>query len=125
MWVFLLLMDLLVPVFLIVYGNIYRNKAPKDINGSNGYKTARSRMNRDTWEFANRFAARTMRVAGWILLAFSVAAMLLVRGKDEPTVSCFGVGILLVQIVVLVLSTIPPTEAALKKTFDENGNRRE
>ena len=117
-------MGLLMPVFLIVYGNVYRIKVPNDINGSNGYKTARARINQDTWEFANHFAANAMRIAGWILLPLSVAVMLLARGKDDQTVGNFGVGILLVQVVAILLFTIPPTEAALKKTFNEDGSRK-
>lgn len=37
-WIFNLITVLLIPAFMIIYSNIYRNKAPKDINGSNGYK---------------------------------------------------------------------------------------
>lgn len=123
MWIFNLVFALWLPVFLIVYCNVYRNKAPKDINGGNGYKTAMSRLNRDTWEFANRYYNRMMRVAGWILLVFSLAVMLFVRGKGKQTAENSGLALLAVQVAVLMICMIP-TERALRRTFDENGNRK-
>lgn len=109
--------------FIIVYCNVYRDKAPKDINGSNGYKTAMSRLNRDTWEFANHYYNRLMRAAGWLLLLFSLVVMLLVRGKGERMADDSGMLSLAVQVVVLLVCMIP-TEIALRKTFDENGSRK-
>lgn len=123
MWAFNLIMALLIPMFLIIYSNIYRNKAPKDIDGTNGYKTAMSRLNRDTWEFANHYYNQMMRVAGWILLMLSLAAMLFVRGKNDSIVSNSGLILLGVQLAVILVCVIP-TERALRKTFDENGNRK-
>ena len=109
------------PIFTIVYGNIYRKKTP-GIDGSNGYKTARSRLSRETWEFANRYAARIGRIVGWILLVLSVAAMFLF-GKGENA-GGFGTGILCAQMGILVLLVTLTTESALKKNFDENGRRK-
>lgn len=108
---------------MVVYCNIYRNKAPKDINGSNGYKTTMSRLNRDTWEFANHYYNKLMCVAGGILISISFVVMLLARRKGENTITFCGIILLVVQIVVLLICVIP-TEIALKKTFDENGNRK-
>lgn len=123
MWILNLIIALLVPVFIIIYCSIYRNKAPQDINGSNGYKTAMSRLNRDTWEFANHYYNKRMRVAGWIMLIISIAAMLFTRGKGEPTASICTPILLGIQLAVLLIAVIP-TEIALRKTFDENGNRK-
>ena len=122
-WILNLIVALLLPTFMIIYCNIYRNKAPKDINGSNGYKTAISRMNRDTWEFANHYCNKLMRIAGWILLVLSFITMLFAMGKDDHTMSNFSIGLMLVQLVVLLVSIIP-TEKALRKTFDEDGQRK-
>lgn len=123
-WVTLFITNLLCPVFLIVYGSIYVKKTPKNINGSNGYKTARSRLSQETWEFVNHYAARISRMVGWTLLILSVAAMALLRGKDDGTVSFLGVGILFAQVIILVFAVVPPTEAALKKNFDDTGKRK-
>lgn len=123
MWILNLIVSMLIPIFMIIYSNIYRNKAPKDINGTNGYKTAMSRLNRDTWEFANHYYNNLMRVAGWVLLIVSLVAMLFVRGKNEEIINNSGLILLVVQIIVILVCVIP-TEKALRKTFDENGNRK-
>ncbi|HEX3016538.1 MAG TPA: SdpI family protein [Caproicibacter sp.] len=123
MWILNLIVSMLIPIFMIIYSNIYRNKAPKDINGTNGYKTAMSRLNRDTWEFANHYYNNLMRVAGWVLLVVSLVAMLFVRGKNEEIINNSGLILLVVQIIVILVCVIP-TEKALRKTFDENGNRK-
>ena len=57
------------------------------------------------------------------MLPVSVLVMLLVPGIDKDVVGNAGVAVMFTQIAVLIIS-IFPTEAALKKTFDENGNRR-
>ncbi len=122
-WIFMLVMEALVPAIMIILGNIYVKHAPKEINPNNGYRTAMSMINRDTWEFANHHFAKTWRVWGWVLLGLSFCAMLSVWGKDENAVSNFGLILIGVQVVILFLS-IAPTEIALRKTFDENGNRK-
>lgn len=124
MWVFNLAVNLLVPAIMIIGGSILAKHAPKNINSVCGYRTTMSMKNRDTWEFAHHYFGKVWRLVGWILLPLSVAAMLLVRGKDEYTVDIYGVCLILAQTVVLLVS-IAPTERALRKNFDENGNRRE
>lgn len=114
-------LDLWFPVFIIIYGNIFKKKTP-DIDGSNGYKTARSRLSPETWEFANHYAARIGRIVGWILLVLSAAALFFL-GKGEDA-GGFGSGILGAQIGIVGLSVALTTEAALKKNFDENGSRK-
>ena len=121
----MLVADLWFPIFLIIYGSVYTRKVPADINGSNGYKTARSRLSQETWKFANHYSARIARIVGWILFVSSFAALLLfLRGKSDAVVSNFGIGILLAQVAVFIVATVPPTEAALKKNFDDSGNRK-
>jgi len=122
-WIYMLTMELLVPAIMIAFGSWSVHHAPKEINALFGYRTAMSMKNRDTWEFAHHHNGRIWRAAGWVLLAVSAPAMLLVRGKSADSVGAFGTVLVGVQVVVLVLSILP-TEAALRKTFDSNGNRR-
>ncbi len=123
-WVGLLIAVLLVPVFLVINGSVFANKAPKEMEGINGYKTKRSRLSQETWEFANCYAARIERVVGWALLAISLAGMLYLKGKDEGSTGSFSTEIICVQMCVLYFAVILPTEAALKKNFDESGRRK-
>lgn len=122
-WIYMLIVDLAVPVVMIVIGGKYARKAPENIDGGSGYKTALARKNRDTWEFANRHFGKMWRITGWILLVPSFAAMLLVFGKDEASVGRFGTVVCAVQLVAMMVSIVP-TEAALRRTFDRDGNRK-
>lgn len=122
-WVFMLIMELLVPAVMIVFGSIGVKRPPKEINPVSGYRTTMSMKNKDTWEFAQHYCGKVWRVIGWILLPLSFATMLVVRGKGEDAVGNLGLILIGVQTVVLMASTAP-TEIALRKTFDEDGNRK-
>ena len=52
--VFMLILLLLMPLFMIVFGRVFMTNAPKDINTSFGYRTKRSMKNQDTWAFAHK-----------------------------------------------------------------------
>lgn len=122
-WIFMMIMLLLIPVTMIGFGRRFKRKAPKEINYVFGYRTSASMKNQDTWEFAHHYCGRIWYVAGWIMLAVNIASMLLVWGKGEGDVGMFGMVLEGIQIVCL-LGTIFPVEKALKRNFDEAGNRR-
>ena len=122
-WVFMLIMDLLIPVTMIGFGRLFLTRAPKNINAAFGYRTAMSMKNKDTWEFAHKYCGKLWFKCGLILLPLSVAPVLFVRSKDTTTVGNVGLIVAAVQLIPLI-GSIFPTEAALKKTFDQNGMRR-
>ena len=122
-WLYLLLSGLLIPCLMIVFGIVFARKVPKNINIWYGYRTARSMKNEDTWQFAHRHLGRSWRVAGGILLVVSVLPMIAVVGRDDDTVGLMSLLITAVQLVVMIASIVP-TERALKKTFDDQGNRK-
>ena len=55
-WIYMLIMDLLIPTVMVLFGRAFLKKAPKEINYVFGYRTSRSMKNRDTWEFAHQVA---------------------------------------------------------------------
>lgn len=57
------------------------------------------------------------------MLPVSVLPMLFVIGKAEDAIGTIGGVICIVQMVPM-LGAIVPTEIALKKHFDRNGNRK-
>lgn len=122
-WVFMMCMELLIPVCMIGFGRLFCNQAPGAINSLFGYRTSRSRKNRDTWEFAHHYFGKLWYRAGRILLLLSVLAMLPVFGKSIDFVGWYGTVICVIQMVVMMVP-VYYTESALKRTFDENGNRR-
>jgi len=122
-WIFMLVMDLLIPFTMIGFGWLFIHKPPKKINSIYGYRTSRSMKNEETWEFAHRYSGKLWYGLGWIMLPCTVIAMAMVLGMDKDTIGTFGGAVSMVQCVGLV-GTILPTERALKKNFDADGNRR-
>ena len=123
-WIFMLVMVLLMPLVMLLTGRAFSKKAPKTINSLYGYRTAMSMKNQDTWQFAHRYFGRLWYRCGLVLTPVTVAVMCLALGKGEDTVSWLGSALCVVQLVVL-LASIAPTERALRRTFDKDGNRRE
>lgn len=122
-WIFMLIMNLLIPFTMIGIGWLFLHRPPKKINSFYGYRTSMSRKNQDTWEFAHRYSGKLWYVLGWILLPCSALAMAMVYGMDADTVGNFGGIVCIVQCVCLV-GTIAPTEMALRKNFDKDGRRK-
>ncbi len=123
-WLFMLVMDLLFPATMIGIGKSFQKAAPKDINSIYGYRTAMSMKNRDTWEFAHHYCGRLWFRLGLILLPVNLIPMLLVIWESRELVNIVG-SVLCAIDTVIIIATIFPTEAALRKTFDQDGNRRE
>ena len=53
-WIFMLIMDLLIPFTMIGFGKMFLKKAPDQINYVFGYRTSMSMKNQDTWVFARK-----------------------------------------------------------------------
>ena len=122
--IFLFIMLLFVPAVMVGFGAYFMKRAPKKINYVFGYRTARSMKNEDTWKFAPKRIGKIWLVCGTVLLVVGTASFFtFTANKNENAESIASLVILGVQLLVLMCSIIP-TESALKKTFDENGNRR-
>ena len=121
--IFMLILLLLMPLFMIVFGRVFMTNAPKDINTSFGYRTKRSMKNQDTWAFAHKHFGKTWFVCGLVLIPVSFVPMFLVMGRDADVIRTTGFIILGLQLVFM-LGAILPTETALKNNFDEFGRPR-
>ncbi len=122
-WIFMLLMDLLIPLTMIALGKLFITKSPRNINPVFGYRTTMSMKNKDTWEFAHKYCGRLWLKCGLVLLPLSVIPLIFVFDKGTDIIGTVGDIVCIVQLVPLI-GAIFPTEAALKKTFDKNGIRR-
>ncbi len=122
-WVFMLVMDLLIPFTMIGFGKCFLNKVPGEINHIFGYRTSMSMKNKDTWEFAHNYCGKLWYRCGLFLLVITIAAMLCVIGKSEDTVGMAG-GLICGAQMIPLIGSIVPTEIALKRTFDKDGNRK-
>ena len=122
-WFFMFFFILLIPLLMIIFGLVFRKCPPKEINYIYGYRTPRSTKSQETWDFAHKYMGRLWLLFGIIILIPSIIGMVLVIGLDEDTVGYTGMAITLIQLFVMMIPIIP-TERALKKNFDENGNRK-
>ena len=121
-WFFMLAMNLIIPLSMIILGKYFSKHAPGQINMLFGYRTTRSTKNQDTWQFAHHVFGKLWYKSGWILLGLTLFWMLSMIGMDTDTVGKLG-GLLCLAQLPAMLGAIFPTEQALKKTFDKDGNR--
>ena len=113
-----LLLLLMVPIITLITGYLMYRHTPKSINGLVGYRTSRSMINQDTWNFANKYCALL-----WIKIGIvsSIVSFLIYILFDVNEI--VSIVIVLIQTFLLLLSIIP-VEKTLKNTFDDDGNRR-
>ena len=122
-WIYMLIVNLLIPFTMIGFGKYFIKKAPEKINGVFGYRTSMSMKNKDTWEFAHKYCGKIWYICGLILLPMTAVCMLLLIGEDKDVIGTRGAIIVGIQLVILI-GSIFPTEKALRKNFNKNGERR-
>ena len=122
-WSYMLVCVLLVPLIMIIFGRIFKKSAPKDINYVYGYRTPMSTSSKEAWEFAHKYMGRLWLMLGIIILIPSIIAMVLVIGLNKDTVGYTGMAVTFIQIALMIIPIIP-TEIALRKNFDKNGNKK-
>jgi len=122
-WIYMLIINLLLPLTMIGFGKYFSKTAPKNINAVFGYRTSMSMKNKDTWIFAHKYCGKIWFISGLIMLPLSVIVMMFVFGGLENVVGTVGAVLCGIQFIPILISIIL-TEKALNKTFDKNGIRR-
>ena len=122
-YVFMFVCVLLLPAAMLFLGYRWQQKPPRSINIVFGYRTRRSMRNMDTWKFAHAHCGRLWWKLGLALLIPSILIHIPFFKSGKELVSAVGTIIMAVQTAILVAS-IFPTEAALKRTFNDDGTRR-
>lgn len=125
-WIFMLVMNLLIPITMISFGHSFEKKPPKIARSkfAFGYRTVMSMKNEETWEYAHRFFGKLWFRFGIAVGLISIIVLFFFIGKDKDTVGFAGMIICYVQLVAMLLPVIP-TELALRRRFDKNGNRKD
>ena len=125
-WIFMLVMNLLTPLVMIIYGRVFEKKPPKIARSkfAFGYRTVMSMRNEETWEYAHRFFGKLWFRFGIAVGLISIIVLFFFIGKDKDTVGFAGMIICYVQLVAMLLPVIP-TELALRRRLDKYGNRRD
>ena len=122
----MLVMNLLTPLVMIIYGRIFEKKPPKIARSkfAFGYRTVMSMRNEETWEYAHRFFGKLWFGLGIAVGLISIIVLFFFIGKDKDTVGFAGMIICYVQLLAMLLPVIP-TELALRRRFDKYGNRKD
>lgn len=122
-WWTILVCDLLIPIVMIIAGWMMWKHPPKRINRWYGYRTALSMKNEQTWKFAHTHAGKIWCVMGIVMLIPTILAFIPFYHSSTNVVGIVGLIVTTVQVIALIASVFP-TEAALARTFDENGERK-
>lgn len=122
-WIFMLIMNLLIPFIMILFGFLFQKHPPKDINGIYGYRTTRSMKNEDTWKTAHLLCGRAWFIWGWIIGIISLVWMMMLYGTSDTICGIYGGVLCFLQCIVLLLTLIP-VERTLHKLFHKDGTRK-
>ena len=120
---FMFISNCIYSLLMIIAGWFMWKHCPKNINSVCGYRSRRSKMNKDTWKFAHENCGKRWFVIGLIILPPTILVQIPFYGKSDDAIGYLSLVICIIECTILLLSIIP-TERALAKTFDENGNRR-
>ena len=113
-WWFMLAMALLIPLTMFILGfRWWRGRIPP-YGGSSGYRTRRSLASPEAWAFAHIHFGRLWAVLGAAMLPLSVVSMLPCRTGDAERIGWWGLGVCLIQSVVMLVPMIA-TESALRR----------
>jgi uncharacterized membrane protein len=114
----------IVPVVMVIWGVFAARFPAKAINESRGYRTARSKKNQETWDFANELFSRLLWQTG---LAQGVLAFLLMRALrmiPHGTQAKLAIVLTVLQIVCEALLKMP-VERALREKFSDDTEKEE
>lgn len=118
-WIFIFIMELMIPCSMILFGKRFVKKPPKEINAVFGYRTAASMKNQNTWNFAHNYCGKLWIRIGLALLPITIIPMLFVIKRSYHTIGIIGIILSVIQVSALILPMIA-TEKALKKHFDND-----
>lgn len=108
--------NFIMPLGLILYGYLYKNKASKKVSNFFGYKTARTQISQKTWEYANKRVGEIWIKLGIGFTAFVAILLLLVPSqREKPSF------IVIALAIILSITPFPIVEKELKVKFDNKG----
>lgn len=125
-YIYIAVINFLIPITMILFGWVMKKHTPKKINYIFGYRTTMSMKNENTWKFAHEHCGSLWFKWGLILAAISavVTVFMLIFRNDRELNEKIGLFSCLYQIAALLISNIP-TEIALRRRFDKDGNLKE
>ena len=114
--------SLIFPIVMVVAGICFRNGLPRKVNWWAGYRTPMACKNQDTWVFAHKLLSKIMIPIGFVLILISIIALILTE-RGTFSYETFQ-WIAVTQFLAFLAVTFIPTETALRKRFDKQGNKK-
>jgi len=117
-----IILGVIFPLLMILFGLFLSKTPPTDINYVVGYRTKRSMASKEAWLFANVTAGKYWVKTGlcslpiFVIIGVVISIIYNSFNIDESNLHYIFLGFMLIQVIVL-LSVIPYTERKLKRKF--------
>lgn len=117
-WILVLSLNLLIPMFMLVYGTALLKRPPERGDWGFGYRTKYSMESQEAWDFAQRHFGLLCCRLGMLMASGTIAAMVLLGSADEECIGNAGMLLGTVEGMLTVYALLP-TERALRQKFDK------
>lgn len=117
---FLLCCNLLIPILMLIFGTIFLKHPPENRNRYYGYRTKRSMLNQNTWDYAHQYCGIIWKRIGIVMIFVSLAVSVPMFWMNEKMRGILTCIVESVQVIILI-GSIFPVERALKQRFDKDG----
>lgn len=124
MFILSLIISVVVPITVIICGNLLKHNTPAEINSIYGYRTKRSMSSQEAWEFANKLCGGMWIKGGIISLPLSLICVLIICIRFGSRTGIGAATILEIVQVGLMLSTIYFVERQLKRNFEDKNTQK-
>lgn len=110
-----------IPLTSILFNLLFLFNPPKERSIFAGYRTKRSMKSQLAWDYSQKFSSKILTIIDATTLA-ATAITLLILAKAVIDFKKAYLIIILIQLSILFLASIVPTEIALMIKFDKDGN---
>ncbi len=113
------MINLILPIGFIIYGFVYYKFASKKLSNFFGYKTEKTQLSQETWEYGNKRVGEIWMKLG-ALYTLIVLGLFIVMPSTREKAS------IIVVIMALIVSFVPFSlvEKEIKEKFDEEGKAK-
>ena len=113
------MINLILPIGFIIYGFLYYKFASKKLSNFFGYKTSKTQLSQETWEYGNKRVGEIwMKLGGLYTLIVLLLFLIMPSTREKASI--------IVVILALVVSFVPFSivEKEIKEKFDEEGKAK-
>lgn len=107
------------PLGIILYGYLYKNVASKKISYFFGYKTEKSQLSQETWEYANkRVGSLWMKLGAIYTLVVIFMLIIFPTQREKPSI------IVMAMAIIVSIIPFPIVQKELDEKFDNDGKEK-